>query len=87
MSLANILHHAGYSNDASIVLATSLTASGDKRINYFTLGNIFAVSTSSKAIDYVIFAATVCFNRIQNSRYSGKWKHFYFPVSINLRSS
>ena len=44
VSLANILHHAGYSNDASTVVALSLTVSGDKRINYFTLGNILAVS-------------------------------------------
>jgi hypothetical protein len=44
VSLANILHHNGFSKDASVVVDASLHFLNDKRISWFTLGNIFAVS-------------------------------------------
>ncbi|CAB4014527.1 tetratricopeptide repeat 17-like isoform X2 [Paramuricea clavata] len=42
VSLANILHHTGFSKDASVVVDASLHFLNDKRISWFTLGNIFA---------------------------------------------
>ncbi|XP_028403530.1 tetratricopeptide repeat protein 17-like isoform X2 [Dendronephthya gigantea] len=42
VSLANILHHTGYSKDASVAVEASLHIMNDKRISFFTLGNIFA---------------------------------------------
>lgn len=42
VSLANILHHNGFSKDASVVVDASLHFLNDKRISWFTLGNIFA---------------------------------------------
>ena len=47
VSLANILHHTGYSKDASVAVEASLHIINDKRISFFTLGNIFAVSLYS----------------------------------------
>ncbi len=44
VSLANILHHTGYSKDASVAVDASLHFLNDKRLSWFTLGNIFAVS-------------------------------------------
>ena len=44
VSLSNVLHHTGYSKDASVVVQASLNVLKDKRISFFTLGNIFAVS-------------------------------------------
>ena len=47
VSLANILHRTGYSKDASIVVDASLHFLSDKKIGWFTLGNIFAVSINA----------------------------------------
>jgi hypothetical protein len=44
LSLANVLHHTGHSKDASILVDASIHFLNDKRISWFTLGNIFAVS-------------------------------------------
>ena len=43
VSLSNILHHVHYSNEAAIVIHAAIDISRERSINYFTLGNIYAV--------------------------------------------
>lgn len=53
MSMANVLHRTGYSRDASILVRSSLHYLRDKKISWFSLGNIFAVS-------YVVLCFIYC---------------------------
>lgn len=46
ISLANVLHRAQNSNEAAIVVHAALDVSKELNVNHFTLGNIYAVSSS-----------------------------------------
>jgi len=48
VSLSNILHQVHYSNEAAIVIHAAIEISREANINYFTLGNIYAVSNMRK---------------------------------------
>jgi len=45
ISLSNILHQVRYSNEAAIVVHTAVDISRELNVNYFMLGNIYAVMT------------------------------------------
>jgi len=45
VSLSNILHQVRYSNEAAIVIHAAIDISRQLNVNYFTLGNIYAVVT------------------------------------------
>ena len=45
-SMANVLHRAKYSLDAAILMHAALETSNELDIAYFSLGNIYAVSTN-----------------------------------------
>lgn len=47
VSLGNILQRTGYLKNASVVVNASIHFLKDKRISWFTLGNIYAVSMIS----------------------------------------
>ena len=50
VSLGNVLQRTGYLKNASVVVNASLHFLKDKRISWFTLGNIYAVSMISAYI-------------------------------------
>jgi len=43
VSLSNILHQVHYSNEAAIVIHAAIDISRELNVNYFMLGNIYAV--------------------------------------------
>jgi len=43
VSLSNILHQVHYSNEAAIVIHAAIEVCRELSVNYFTLGNIYAV--------------------------------------------
>ena len=68
VGLANILHHTGYSKDATVLLDASLIFLKDKRISWFTLGNVFAVSnclgiSSWKLYYSIAYSCSYCKSR------------------------
>ena len=50
VSLGNVLQRTGYLKNASVVVNASLHFLKDKRISWFTLGNIYAVSMISATL-------------------------------------
>jgi len=55
VSLSNILHQVHYSDEAAIVIHAAIDISRELAINYFTLGNIYAVIYEQE-----IFIALLC---------------------------
>ena len=62
ISLGNVLHHTRYSNEAAVILHSSLDVSRELDINYFTLGNIYAVCSIDPSSMYctVILVCNAC---------------------------
>jgi len=54
VSLSNILHQVHYSNEAAIVIHAAVDVSRELTVNYFTLGNIYAVSDSRNKIIFIL---------------------------------
>jgi len=54
VSLSNILHQVRYSNEAVIVILAAIDISHKLNVNYFMLGNIYAVWHVSVSVDCVV---------------------------------
>ena len=46
LGIANILHHAGYINDAIVVMTYALKTSKDVVVSQFTLANLYAAKVN-----------------------------------------
>jgi len=54
VSLSNILHQVHYSNEAAIVIHAAVDVSRELNVNYFTLGNIYAVRDLRSKVIFIL---------------------------------